>query len=45
MVFRTWDFNFGAWEILGHDFQDMKFQFWDVHGVGFQDRNLKTFRT
>jgi len=23
MVFRTWDLNFGAWEILGYGFQDM----------------------
>jgi len=54
MVFRTWDLNFGAfgaWEILGYDFQhgfqDLGSQLWglDFHTCGFQDWNLKTFRT
>jgi hypothetical protein len=35
MVFRTWDLNFGAWEmaweILGYDFQDMVFRTWDLN--------------
>jgi len=26
MVFKTWDLNFGAWEILGYGFQDMVFR-------------------
>jgi len=30
MVFRTWDLNFGAWEISGHGFQDMVFRTWDL---------------
>ncbi len=30
MVFRTWDLNFGAWEILGYGFQDVGSQFWDL---------------
>jgi hypothetical protein len=36
MVFRTWDLNFGAWEILGYGFQDMVFRTWDLNfGAGF----------
>jgi len=31
MVFRTWDLNFGAWEILGYGFQDMVFRTWDLN--------------
>jgi hypothetical protein len=31
MVFGTWDFNFGAWEILGYGFQDMVFKTWDLN--------------
>ncbi len=31
MVFRTWDLNFGAWEILGYGFQDMIFKTWDLN--------------
>jgi hypothetical protein len=31
MVFRTWDLNFGPWEILGYDFQDMVFRTWDLN--------------
>jgi hypothetical protein len=31
MVFETWDFNFGAWEILGYGFQDMIFKTWDLN--------------
>jgi hypothetical protein len=31
MAFRTWDLNFGAWEILGYDFQDMVFRTWDLN--------------
>jgi hypothetical protein len=30
MVFRTWDLNFGAWEILGY-VQDMVFRTWDLN--------------
>jgi len=30
MVFKTWDLNFGAWEILGYGFQDMVFRTWDL---------------
>jgi aromatic ring-opening dioxygenase catalytic subunit (LigB family) len=44
MVFRTWDLNFGAWEILRYGFQDMVFKTWDLNfgaweilGHGFQD--------
>jgi hypothetical protein len=33
MVFRTWDLNFGAWEILGYGFQDMIFRTW-FSGLG-----------
>jgi hypothetical protein len=36
MVFRTWDLNFEAWEILGYGFQDMVFGTWDLNfGPGF----------
>jgi hypothetical protein len=36
MIFKTWDLNFGAWEILGYGFQDMVFKTWDLNfGVGF----------
>jgi hypothetical protein len=31
MVSRTWDLNFGAWEILGYGFQDMVFRTWDLN--------------
>ncbi len=31
MVFKTWDLNFGAWEILGYDFQAMVFRTWDLN--------------
>jgi hypothetical protein len=31
MVFKTWDLNFGAWEILGYGFQDMVFKTWDLN--------------
>jgi hypothetical protein len=31
MVFGTWDLNFGGWEILGYDFQDMVFKTWDLN--------------
>jgi hypothetical protein len=31
MLFRTWDLNFGAWEILGYGFQDMVFRTWDLN--------------
>jgi hypothetical protein len=31
MVFRTWDLNFEAWEILGYGFQDMVFGTWDLN--------------
>jgi hypothetical protein len=31
MVFKTWDLNFGAWEILGYGFQDMVFRTWDLN--------------
>jgi hypothetical protein len=31
MVFRTWDLNFAAWEILGYGFQDMVFRTWDLN--------------
>jgi hypothetical protein len=31
MVFKTWDFNFGAWEILRYGFQDMVFKTWDLN--------------
>jgi hypothetical protein len=31
MVFRTWDFNFRAWKILGYGFQDMVFRTWDFN--------------
>jgi hypothetical protein len=44
MVFKTWDLNFGAWEILGHGFQDLGSQLWGLgnfriwfSGHGFQD--------
>jgi hypothetical protein len=44
MVFKTWDLNFGAWEILGYGFQNMVFRTWDLNfgaweitGYGFQD--------
>jgi aromatic ring-opening dioxygenase catalytic subunit (LigB family) len=44
MVFRTWDLNFGAWEILVYGFQDMVFGTWDLNFgaweilvYGFQD--------
>jgi len=44
MVFRTWDLNFEAWEILGYGFQDMVFKTWDLNfgaweilGYSFQD--------
>jgi len=30
MVFKTWDFNFGAWEILGYGFQDLGSQLWGL---------------
>jgi hypothetical protein len=30
VVFRMWDLNFGAWEILGYGFQDMVFRTWDL---------------
>jgi len=29
--FKTWDLNFGAWEILGYGFQDMVFRTWDLN--------------
>jgi len=31
MVLRTWDLNFGAWEILRYDSQDMVFKSWDLN--------------
>jgi hypothetical protein len=31
MVFKTWDLNFGALEILGYGFQDMVFKTWDLN--------------
>jgi len=31
MVFKTWDLNFGAWEILRYGFQDMVFRTWDLN--------------
>jgi hypothetical protein len=31
MVFRTWDLNFGASEILEYGFQDMVFKTWDLN--------------
>jgi hypothetical protein len=31
MVFKTWDLNFGAWEVLGYGFQDMVFKTWDLN--------------
>jgi hypothetical protein len=31
MVFKTWDLNFEAWEILGYGFQDMVFRTWDLN--------------
>jgi hypothetical protein len=44
MVFRTWDLNFGAWEISGHGFQDLGSELWGLgnfriwfSGHGFQD--------
>ncbi len=47
MVFKTWDLNFGAWEILGYDFQDMVFKTWDFNfgaweilGYGFRTWDL-----
>ncbi len=50
MVFRTWDLNFGAWEILGYGFQDMVFETWDLNfgaweilGYGFQDMVFETW--
>jgi hypothetical protein len=50
MVFRTWDLNFGAWEILEYGFQDMVFGTWDLNfeaseilGYGFQDMVFKTW--
>jgi len=30
MVFKTWDLNFGAWEILGYGFQDLGSQLWGL---------------
>jgi len=30
-VSKTWDLNFGAWEILGYGFQDMIFRTWDLN--------------
>ncbi len=50
MVFKTWDLNFGAWEILGYGFQDMVFRTWDFNfgaweilGYGFQNMVFKTW--
>jgi len=39
MVFRIWDLNFGAWEILGYVFRiwDLNFGAWEILGYGFQE--------
>jgi hypothetical protein len=31
MVFKIWNLNFVAWEILGYDFQDMVFRTSDLN--------------
>jgi hypothetical protein len=44
MVFRTWDLNFWAWEILGYGFQDMVFRTWDLN-FGAWIFTLAVFKT